>query len=109
LKKNKPVSVGDILQSLAATTKLGKHLEHAQIWEHWEEMVGPQLAAHGRPKTVKDGQLRVEADSSVWMHKFSYKKWAIIKAVNRVAGKELVNDLFVSLIGDDEEIDNKKS
>lgn len=103
-KKSNPTSVGDILSSLAATTKLGRHLEHAQIWEHWPEIAGP-LAAHGRPKTVKDGQLRIEAESAVWMHKFTYKRWALVKAINRLAGKELVHDIFVSLIGDGEEIE----
>ncbi len=106
-KKSNPTSVGDILKTLSIQTKLGKHLEHAQIWEHWPELAGT-LAPHGRPKSVKDGQLHIEAESAVWMHKFTFNRWALIKAINRFAGKELVHDIFVSLLGDDESLAPEK-
>jgi len=104
LKKNKPIAVGDILESLKKTTALGKHLEYAQIWEHWEEIAGKQLARHTRPHDVRDGQLRIAAESSVWMNKITYKKWTIIKRVNQLAKKELINDLFVLLLDDNDSL-----
>lgn len=104
MKKNNPTGIGDILNTLKKQTPLGKLLEHAEIWEHWSEIAGPHLAEHGRPKTVKDGQLRVEVDSAVWMHKFNYHKWAIIKRVNRMARKELVSDMFFELVPDGEDV-----
>ena len=104
--KSKPTGVGDILGTLKATTDLGKHLEQAQIWTRWPEMVGQQLCAHCRPQTIKDQQLRVEADSAVWMHKVSYRKWEIVKRINRIAQKELISDIFVVLVADHEKIDD---
>jgi predicted nucleic acid-binding Zn ribbon protein len=108
LKKNDPTGVGDILKALKKRTKLGRMLENAQIWEHWPELAGEPLASHARPRTVKDGQLRIEADSAVWMHKFNYHKWKIIKRINRMAGKELVSDVFIELIPDDKQMDGEK-
>jgi len=96
--------VADIIAKLAASGKLAKNLELARIWEHWDELAGKRLSAHGQPYTVKDGQLRVRADSAVWMHRFCYDKWGIIKRINRMAGKELISDLFVTLEPDDEEL-----
>ncbi len=107
MKKSKPIAVGEILRKLKATTALGKHLEHAQIWEHWEEIAGKQLAQHTRPWAVRDGQLRIAAESSVWMNKIAYKKWTIIKRVNHIARKELVSDIFVVLLEDNETIRDK--
>lgn len=101
MKKNEPEGVGDILARMKKTTKLGLNLEQAAIWTHWEEIAGPYLAAHGRPRTVREGQLRIEADSAVWMHRFAYRKWSIIKRINRMAGRELVHDIFIELIPDD--------
>lgn len=106
MPKNDLTGIGDILQKLKKTTKLGKSLEIAQIWDNWEELAGKELAMHGRPQTVRDMQLRIEADSAVWMHKFSYHKWTLIKRVNRMAKKELINDIFVTLVGDGESIDD---
>ena len=101
-KNSNMAAVGEILDQMKTATGLGAQLELAQIWEHWAELAGVQLSQHGQPHSVKDGQLRVRADSAVWMHKFSFRKWQIIQRINKMARKELVNDLFVSLSFDEE-------
>ncbi len=98
MDKNKPVSVGDILKKLITTTPLGKVMEQARVWEHWPEIAGESLAPHGRPAGVKERQLRVEVEDSVWMSRFSYQKWDIIRRINRLAGHELVSDIFFTLM-----------
>jgi len=107
LKRPRPAAVGEVLAELKKSSKLGEHLEHARIWEHWEELAGTQLSAHGRPMAVKDKQLRIEVESAVWMHKFSYRKWHLIKRINRMARKELVNDVFFVLLPDGESMDDE--
>lgn len=103
-RRSKPEGVGDILTGMIKTTDLGKHLEHAEIWEHWPEIVGEITAQHARPQGIKDLQLRIEADSAVWMHKINYRKWQILKKINRLAGKELVSDIYIVLVSDGEEM-----
>jgi hypothetical protein len=49
--------------------------------------------------------LRIEVDSAVWMHKINYRKWQILKRINRMARKELVSDIYIVLIADGERID----
>ncbi len=105
MKKRKPVAVSDILDALIKETKLGETIEYAQIWEQWEEIAGKHLRAHGRPQTVKEGTLRILVDSAVWMNKFGYYKWDIIRRTNRVAGKELIHDIFLALLDEDESLD----
>ena len=61
------------------------------------------LAEHGHPKDLRERRLRVIVDSAVWMHKYSYCKWEIIRRINRRAGKELVSDLFFLLADDADE------
>lgn len=63
-------------------------------------MAGPHLYEHGRPVTVKENTLYIEADSPVWMHKFAYYKWDIIKRINRLARRELISDIFIQLTPD---------
>ena len=97
LKKKHPEHIGDILAAMVKTTPLGRNLEQAKIWEHWEELVGAHLAKHCRPHGIKEGQLRVAVESAVWMHKLSYVKWDLLKRINRMAGKELASDIFFLL------------
>lgn len=104
MKRNNLEGVGDILAKMKKTTDLGKHLEHAAIWEQWPDIVGPTTAEHTRPQGVKDLQLRIEADSAVWMHKINYRKWQILKKINRLAGKELVSDIYIVLLADGEDM-----
>ena len=105
LKKGDLTGVGDILAKLEKTTNLGDTLEKSRIWAEWEGIAGEEMARHCRPRTVKEGQLRIEADSAVWMHRVNYRKWNLIKGINRRLGKALVSDIFVELIADGEAID----
>ena len=109
MKPEGPESVGDILAKLAKSSELGKNLEHARIWEQWDIVAGPKLAGHGRPKAVKDKTLYVEADSPVWMHKFAYHKWDILKRIHNMLCADLVTDLFILLKADDEEENSNRS
>jgi len=97
LKKNDPVEIGKILDELKRTTALGDQLDRARIWDRWNDLAGSHLAAHGQPKTIRDNVLYVEAESPVWMHRYALRKWDILKRINRLAGRELVSDLFVVL------------
>lgn len=103
MRKKEPAKLGDILSSLTKTTNLGKQLEQAEIWEHWPELAGSYLAEHGRPARIKDNVLHIEVDSPVWMHKYAFRKWDIIKRVNLMARCELVSDLFLALEPEKEE------
>ncbi len=104
MKKTRPEHIGDILAAMQKKSALGKHLEHAQIWEQWERLAGAHLAKHSRPHSVKDRQLRVLVESPVWMHKLSYLKWDLLRRINRMAGKELVSDIFMALASDEDAV-----
>lgn len=99
-RKNDPVGIGDIIAGLKKTTPLGKQLELAQIWDRWTEIAGPKLAPHGRPYTVKKGTLHIHANSPVWVHRYDYVKWELLKKVNLMAGHELISDIFIGLASD---------
>ena len=92
-----PSSVGDILKNLVQTTDLGKKLRQTAIWEHWPELAGRQLHRNGRPHGIRDKTLLVEVDGAVWMNRYAYHKWDIVKRINAMYGREEVSDLYVFL------------
>jgi len=98
LSKKDPKSIGEILSALMnQQTDLGKKLDQARIWEQWTSLAGPHLSSHGRPHAIKDKTLVVEVDGSVWMNRFAYYKWDILKRINLMYGEEIVSDIFIIL------------
>ncbi len=109
MKRDSLQGLGNIIEKMIEHTALGKHLEHAAIWQRWPDIVGKELAPHCHPVTVADMRLSIEADSAVAMHSLTLQKWPIIKRANTLAKKELINDIYVALLQDGDEISLEKS
>ncbi len=97
MSEQEPQNIAQILATLKATTKLGAHLDHAQIWEHWELLAGPELGPRSHPMKVRKGVLTVAVLSPVWMHKFSYDKKEILGKINRLLSTESIEDIYLTL------------
>jgi predicted nucleic acid-binding Zn ribbon protein len=54
--------------------KLGAPTAHALsgLFHRWEELVGPSIAAHATPVSLKSGTLHVEVDSAAWATQLRY-------------------------------------
>ena len=92
-----PQNIAEILAALKATTSLGKHLDHAQIWEHWEAIVGPEFAPRSHPLKVRKRILTVAILNPVWMLKFSYDKREILSKINSLLTTEAIEDIYLTL------------
>ena len=103
MDRNDPESLKSILGGMIKGSPLGKTLEQARIWEHWPHVAGQDLAGHGEPVAVKKGVLRVAVENAAWMQSFAYAKWDILRRINRLAGRELVSDIFLLLREDFEQ------
>lgn len=103
MKDNEPKAIGEILAALKANGELSEHFEHARIWERWPEVVGARLMPYGRPLRIREKKLTIEIDGAVWMHRFSYRTRKIIAEANRVAGREIVTDIFLVLAEEEQD------
>lgn len=56
----------------------------------WEEVAGPQVAAHTRAVAVREGELLVHVDSNAWATELSAMAPRFIEALNGEAGQVLV-------------------
>ncbi len=64
-----------------------------QIWKVWDAAVGPAVAQNAQPRVIKNRMLLVAVSSGPWAQELEFKKDRIIKAVNRMAGADLVEDI----------------
>ncbi|MFP6582222.1 MAG: DUF721 domain-containing protein [Candidatus Hydrogenedentota bacterium] len=105
MHKDTPEAIKHILEGLKVTSELGRTLDEARIWEHWESIVPSPFNAHTYPLRVKKQVLFIEADNAVWMHKTSYLKQQILDRIRSTIPPETIEDLRFVL--EDEEKQKK--
>ena len=80
-----------------ATGRLGIPSPEAtgRVWSAWTEIVGPSVAAHAEPTSLRDGVLKVRADSPAWATEIGYLAEEIRSRANAVTGRPLVSEVRV--------------
>ena len=58
------------------------------IAERWEEAVGPEIARHCQPSSLRHGTLEATVDSSAWCQQLRLQAPEILGALQRVFGAE---------------------
>lgn len=92
---NDPKRLGKLLGELGTTFGIASPAEVAKVWAEWSGIVGPGIAAHAAPTSLRDGVLRVRADSPTWATELGYLGGEIKARVNRAVGSELVREVKV--------------
>lgn len=90
-----PLRLKDLLSG--ATGRLGIPSPEAtgRVWSAWKDIVGPAVAAHAEPTSLRDGVLRVRADSPAWATEIGYLAEDIRSRANAVTGRALVAEVRV--------------
>ncbi|HEX2196023.1 MAG TPA: DUF721 domain-containing protein [Actinomycetota bacterium] len=80
-----------------ATGRIGIPAPEAtgRVWAAWSDIVGPAVAAHAEPTSLRDGVLRVRADSPAWATEIGYLADEIRGRANAVTGRSLVSEVRV--------------
>ena len=85
------------LGSMLKARGLGSRLDEYRVFGQWEKSVGPAIARHAQPQTVRGKKLTLIVDSPAWMQQLSLLKPQIIEKVNRNLGKETIKDITLRL------------
>lgn len=93
--ENEPAALRGLLGPAASGYGLDDALSAGTLWKRWVEVVGPDVAAHAEPTSLRDGVLRVRADSPVWAHEIGYLTGEIKKRANETLGREAVTEVKV--------------
>ena len=90
-----PAPLRGLLGPAAAGYGLDDALSAGTLWKRWVDVVGPDVAAHAEPTSLRDGVLRVRADSPVWAHEIGYLTAEIKKRANQTLGRDAVVEVRV--------------
>jgi hypothetical protein len=87
-----PVRVGEILRQ---GPPVPRALEMGRLWSGWKEIVGEAVASHVEPSSLRDGILRVRAESPAWATEIGYMRGEIQRRANDYLGEEVVAEVRV--------------
>ena len=81
-----PEGVATALSRILSGIDLAPAALSAEIARRWEEIVGPEVAAHCRPVGLKGEVLHAEVESSVWCQELQLRSPEILAALRGVIG-----------------------
>lgn len=90
-----PTSVRDVLEMVTRRLGLSYARETGALWGRWSEIVGPVIAAHAHPSSLRGGVLRIRTESSLWATEIGYLRSEIQDKVNRALGAQIVSEVRV--------------
>lgn len=78
-----------------ALTRLGiaEPMRERYVLNRWDQLVGPHIAKSARPMRVENGILWVAVKSHSWAQELQMQSAAILKKLNKEAGKKLFTGL----------------
>ena len=89
------VRVGDVLEGVGARFGLAHAGRIGRLWRSWREVAGEAVAAHAEPTSLRQGVLRIRADSPLWATEIGYLSEEIKAEVNAFLGDHLVHEVRV--------------
>ncbi len=87
-------ALGDLVPKVLKDLGLDAAAGVLRIADRWEEAVGPEIAAHCRPVSLRDGRLEASVDSSVWCQQLQLQVPQILGALREVFGDEAPTQLW---------------
>jgi len=86
-------TIDKILKARGMQSRLPEY----RISSRWAGTVGPAIARHAQPRTLRGGRLLLIVDSPAWMQQISLMKPEIIGKLNSNLGAEIVRDIMLKL------------
>ena len=65
------------------------------LFDRWEELVGPSIAAHAKPISLKAGHLRVEVDSNAWATQLKFMTTDLVERCCSALGAGAVKQIDI--------------
>jgi predicted nucleic acid-binding Zn ribbon protein len=90
----KAATAGTLLSQFLQQSGLAGKLHTYEAFLVWDEVVGPQIAAHAKPARIRDGVLEVRVDQAVWMQQLQLMKPKILTRLNERLGNQAIKDIF---------------
>jgi predicted nucleic acid-binding Zn ribbon protein len=90
-----PQSLGDLITRLVKVRGWQRPTAEARIFGNWEQLVGSELAEHCRPRSLTEGELTVEAESTAWATQLRGLTGRLLARIGNEVGRDVVRRIQV--------------
>jgi len=90
-----PLPFGRAIRELLAARGWEREAAVGGVFGRWAKIVGPELAAHTRPVSFRDGEVTVAADSTAWATQVRLLAGVLIRRLNEELGDGTVTRVRV--------------
>ena len=88
--------LGELIKEFYEQHRGSDYLDEVKIINSWPKVVGPFIASHTIDLSVKNHVLFVHVDSDALRNELSYSKSLLLKNLNEIVGKELLNEIVLN-------------
>lgn len=90
-----PEELGAALERLVREQGWTEQSAVAVVMSQWDQVVGPEIAAHVTPQTFAEGRLTLRADSTAWATQLRLMLPTVHRAVDAAVGTGVVRAIVV--------------
>ena len=91
-----PKSVSELLQDLVQDHNWEHPLNEARVFADWPRIVGADVAAHCEPTALREGELRISAESTAWATQLRLLAGTLLARVVAEVGPDVVSRIVVT-------------
>ena len=91
-----PELVGGVLSGLIDEMGWQRSVAEARVFADWPKLVGAGVAAHCQPTALRDGELRVSAESTAWATELRRLSGTVLARLVAELGPNVVTKLMFS-------------
>jgi predicted nucleic acid-binding Zn ribbon protein len=91
-----PQPLRGLLNGLVDERGWQRPLAEARLFADWGTLVGPDIASHCTPSALREGELRIQAESTAWATQLQMMAGSMLASLARQLGPEVVRKVFIT-------------
>ena len=89
-------SLSDAIKQMLKSYKLEKKVTETELYQSWEDIMGPSINRHTQRIEVRDKLLIIRLDSSALRHELGFAKGKIVEKINEHVGYKYIEDVLLT-------------
>lgn len=88
-------SLSTAIKQMLKSYKLEKKVTETELYQSWEEIMGPSINRHTQRIEVRNKLLVIRLDSSALRHELGFAKEKIVEKINEHVGYAYIDDVLL--------------
>jgi hypothetical protein len=95
----KPQSLGSVLNTLIDRGAFQRQHQLLRALDHWQNIVGADVATHAQPLELRDKTLFVAVSSPTWAQQLAFQRRTLLNRLKALLGDNVLNDIRFQTTG----------